>query len=406
MTGAMTRNSDFDGRDAPSAEFIAEMRSRYPTEREIDQLLVRKLERRAGPPYRRIDKGQLGVYLRKFLTDNVTGDFDVADERWLVGGASKIQLAFTLTNEAPGGAVETRRMVVRMDPSESLNATSRTRELEMLRAFRGVVPVPEAYWVDAEAHWFPEPALVYAYADGVTRPSDSPRSGVSGVGTVFGERLRATLADQFMDHLTAIHTFRPDPTAFTTLDVPEVGTDQGALWQLNRARRVWEEDRGEDVALMEVAAGWMERNLPVLDRVSVVHGDFRSGNFLFDDASGRVSAWLDWERSHLGDRHRDLAWTTQKLFGHYLGAEFLVCGLVSESDFYRRYEALSGLTVDPDRLRFYKILNCFQLVVSTLASAYRVTRLAKTHQDVVLARVRGEAPVLLDELSQLLDEVL
>ena len=35
----------------PSAQWIAELRARFPTEREIDRVLTRKMQRRAGPGY-------------------------------------------------------------------------------------------------------------------------------------------------------------------------------------------------------------------------------------------------------------------------------------------------------------------------------------------------------------------
>lgn len=395
-------------RDRPSAAFIEEMRRRFPTERETDALLVRKLRRRTGPPYRRIAKAELAACLEAMFAERLDGPFAISDARWFTGGVSKIQLGFTLAWDDPERGPSRDRLMVRMDPSESLNATSRVREAELLRAFDGVLPVPAVFALDADARWFPEPALVYAFVDGVTKPTGAASGKVSGLGTNFGPALRERLAPQFLDHLVRIHTFDHAGAAFTALDRPRAGTTESALWQLNRARRVWEEDRADDLPLMEVAANWMERNLPATDVVSVVHGDFRSGNFLFDEATGEIRAWLDWERAHLGDRHRDLAWTTQALFGHYgEGADrgtYYVCGLVPLDEFYARYEEASGLAVDRDALAFYRILNCYQIVVSTLATAYRVARLGKSHQDILLARVKGEVPIVVGELRQLLKE--
>jgi len=156
---------------------------------------------------------------------------------------------------------------------------------------------------------------------------------------------------------------------------------------------------------MDVAANWLERELPVLDRVSVVHGDFRSGNFLFDEASGHITAWLDWERGHLGDRHRDLAWMTQREKGHLGedGKTYYVCGLIPLDEFYERYERASGLRVDPDRLTWYRVLNCYQIITTVMATAYRVAKLGKSHQDVLLTRLKGIAPVIAHELSELLE---
>lgn len=398
----------FHDRDAPSSTFIERMRREYPTERETDELLVRKLQRRVNPPYHRITKHQLKTCLHNMLSDVVGSAFTIADERWFTGGVSKIQLGFTLSWSDPRLGERIERLVVRMDPSESLNATSRLREAELLRALKEVVPVPEVFWLDEYGRWFPEPALVYAFVPGVTKPSRATSGALSGVGTDFGAELRRDLAAQFLEHLVRIHTFDHSTIEFVSLDRPMPNSNQCALWQLNRARRVWEEDRGEDYPLMEVAANWLERNAPTVDRISVVHGDYRSGNFLFDEGTGKILAWLDWERGHLGDRHRDLAWTTQKLFGHYSGdgKTYYVCGLIPLEEFYARYEDASGLAVDRDKLDFYRILNCYQIVVTTIATAYRVVRLGKSHQDVLLARIKGQAPAMLDDMWQLLRDRL
>jgi aminoglycoside phosphotransferase (APT) family kinase protein len=394
--------------DVPSPAMVEELRRRFPTERETDQLLLRKVARRGSGPYRRHTLAELAACVRDLLGEHIEGPFEILNERWFTGGVSKIQMGFNLRWDAPRRGPSEDRMVLRMEPSESLNATSRAREFELLRLFADVLPVPPAYWIDADARWFPEPALIYAFVDGVAKPTGATTGQVTGLGTVFGPRLRALLAPQFMDALARIHTFDTGASSFTTLDVPALGTTDSALWQLNRARRVWEEDRGEDLPLMEVAANWLERNLPPLDRVSVLHGDFRSGNFLFDEESGQITAWLDWERGHLGDRHRDLAWTTQLTFGHFDSSEgdYLVCGLVPLQEFYARYSDASGLSVDPDRLRYYRILNCYQIIVALLGTSYRVIRLGKSHQGLLLARLKGEVAPIAADLRQMLAEVI
>ncbi|MES2482166.1 MAG: phosphotransferase family protein [Pseudomonadota bacterium] len=400
--------ADFSGRDAPTPAFVESMGRQFETERETRELLDRKLSRRAGPPYQRISMEQLIEHLRAMLTDKIGGDFMISETRWFTGGVSKIQLGFTLHWNDPARGPSTDRLVVRMDPTESMNATSRTREFELLQAFSGHIPVPRVFWLDPDARWFPEPALVYEFVDGVTKPSDTSSGRISGLGTRFGPELRKILVPQFIDYLARIHTFKHEACSFTSLDKPEVGSTQSALWQLNRARRMWEEDRGEDFPLLEVASNWLERNLPTLDHVSVVHGDYRSGNFLFNEADGQIRAWLDWERAHLGDRHRDLAWTTQPVFGHYLddGKTYYVCGLMPLEEFYDRYEQASGLPVDRRKLDYYRILNDYQIIVTTVASGYRVARLGKSHQDVLLARVKGQAPVNASILARMLEERL
>lgn len=401
--------TDYAFLDAPPRSFIDEMKRKYPTERETDELLVRKLERRAAQTgdYHVPRLPEMQAWIQSFFQAHLDRPFSITNLRWLSGGASKLQVLFEIEWEQDGRA-RRDRMVVRMDPAESHNATSRLREAELLRAFKGRIPVPEVFFVDPEARWFPEPALIYAFADGVTKPKTTSSGAVSGLGIHFGPELRAALGPQFVEHLALIHAFPIGQARFTTMEAPSPGTTEAAELQLNRARRVWEEDRAEDFPLMDCAVNWLARKLPVMDHVSVIHGDYRSGNFLFDEASGRITTWLDWERGHLGDRHRDLAWITQAMFGdpRENGRGFYICGLLTQEEFHEKYQALSGLTIDPVRLQWYSVLNCYQALVSTLGSCYRVVRLGKNHQDALMVILKAEAAMASARLHEIMNEVL
>lgn len=412
-TGAMRREPGRSGalalpwsvteedRNNPSAAFIERMRSQFPTEREADAMLTRKMQRRASGGFPGVSFDAMKGYVTALLQARIDSEFRISDTRWLSGGASKIQMGFTLHWDEPGVGPTATRLVARMEPAESLNSTSRQREYELLSAFSGVIPVPQVYWVDPDGSWFPEPALIYAFADGTTKPR-AQQGRVAGIGTNFGSELRARLAPDFIEYLARIHRFDTSTYPFEAFDRPEVGSTESALWQLNRARRIWEEDRGEDLPLMEVAGNWLERNLPTLDRVSVVHGDYRGGNFLFDESTARITAVLDWERGYLGDRHRDLAWTTAEQYGHWSedGRTFLASGIAPLDEFLERYEAASGLKVDAGKLRYWRIFNCYQIVVTALASSYRVARLGKTHQDVLIAWIEAAAFGAMEELRR------
>lgn len=394
--------------DDPSAPFVREMTARYAVEREVDELLVRKLRRRGEPPYRRMPLAELEGKLRAFLQTQVRGDFTISGLGWLSGGASKIQVAFTLAwRDSQGERVQ--RFVLRMDPSESLNATSRLREMELIGAVQHAIPVPRVFFIDESGSFFPEPALIYSHVSGVTRPRTTRTGMISGLGTVFEGPLRAQLANGFVSHLAAIHTLDLSAARFRSMDIPRTGSKECALWQLNRARRVWDEDRCADMPLMDIAAAWLEENAPVMDHAGVVHGDYRSGNFLFDEDSGKITAWLDWERGLIGDRHRDLAWTCQRNLGRRQtgGSDvFLVSGLIPEAEFWDAYEEASGLSVDAHRLHYYSVLNCYQRIVAVAGTARRLIRLGKTHQDILLANVQHLVPILSSELIALLRKEL
>lgn len=391
--GALRAVGDAE-RSTPPVGLEAALRERFPTEDEYDLVLSRKLEsrRRGGTEWTgSID--DLAARLDRFLAAVVDGGHERSPLRRLSGGGAKIQVGFDLETDRELHGRHRHHLVVRVEPTESLNATSRRREAQLIELVRPVVPVPEVYWVDEAGEWFSEPALIYTFVPGVTRPSGTTTQ-VGGVGGRFGGELRERLATRFVADIARIHTVDVGAGAdLSAFDVPAVGSVDSALWQVNRARRIWEEDRGEDLPYVEAVALWLLDRLPPLDRLSALHGDYRTGNFLFDEVTGEITAWLDWERGHLGDRHRDLAWITLPQWGRPDPdtGELLVSGLLPLSEFERRYEESSGLAIDRERLRFYRVLNSFQLVVSTLGTAYRVARLGRSHQDVLLTSIEGIA---------------
>lgn len=400
----------FVDKNHPTRAWIEDLRRRFPCERELDRVLTRKLHRRAGPPYAPVGIGALVEGTTALIRHHIGDDFEVTDARWLSGGASKLQIAFRLHWHPPGRQAEADRtstpMVLRMEPSESITETSRLREFQIIRAMSGCVPTPPTYWVDAEGEFLPYPAIVYGFAEGVTKPSASS-SNVSGVGTAMPASLREPLGRQFVGHLAKIHAFDWRTAALDAFDKPPPGT-QALEWQLNRWERVWEEDANEDVPLMRLAMAWLRRNMPPVDHVSVVHGDYRVGNFLFSEYDQRITAWLDWELSYLGDRHEDLAWATKEIFGHMDddGKTFLVGGFMPREAFFEAYEEASGLRVDRKTLAYYDLFNSYKGVAICLATGWRAPCNGKTHQDVTVAWVTGISYFMLDRLRAQLEEVL
>lgn len=392
---------------APTPDLVRSTRDQYPTDPARQHAIDRKFERRNGPGWSPLALDDLVGALRELLADRIGTEqaLDIRNPSWLTGGASKIQMAFDLVTDADPTP---RRLLLRMDPPESLNATIKSSEFEVLRGVADSLPVPDVLWVDDEARHLPEPGLVCGFVGGVTKPTTATTGQVSGLGTDFGPDLRKPLGDQLISHLAALHTIDPTAWGSDALAVPRAGTTDCAQWQLNFERQLWTLDRLDASPIMELAASWLQRNLPVLDRVSVIHGDFRSGNFLFDEDTSTITAWLDWESAHLGDRHYDLAYCSQDLFGHFdeSGESFLVSGLVAREEFFSRYEEASGLAVDPERMLWYSIFCGFSATVKTLATSMRIAQLGRSHQDVLLARLEGTVPILLGQLGRRLEEVI
>jgi len=379
---------DEAARRCPSDEIIEQIRGRYPTEPEIDRVLTTKLRRRQrGESYEGITLDRLIDGTERLIGDRLGSLAKIGNARWLAGGASKLQMVFDLDWQGPdGGERRNESMVLRMEPTASVTESSRWREFEVIQAIEGILPAPRAYWVDAEGSFLPYPAMIYGFSTGTAKPSYDAGK-VSGLGQNYGPELRARLAPQFVGLLAKLHTLDiAEQTGLEHFERPEVGSNASVIRQVNAIRRVWEEDRVEEEPAMEIVYRWLVRNAPPLDHVSIVHGDYRSGNFLFDEKQGEITAWLDWEGATLGDRHQDLTYAAMPSFAHIAedGITLLASGMMSPPDLYAAYERVSGLSVDPVRLTYFNIYNRFLIATLTLAASARASRSRGTHQDVLV----------------------
>jgi aminoglycoside phosphotransferase (APT) family kinase protein len=314
------------------------------------------------------------------------------------GGASKEQFAFMLAcdDAAP------RRCVLRMDPLEAAVLTSRAREFECLRAMWGVVPVPEALWVDVDGSALGRPGLVTSFVDGVTKPSTA-QSNVSGFGTVLGQELRDALKRPFIRHLVEIHAFDWRKAELQSFQAPAADPRQAARWQLNAWASIWRADALDAIPLLTLVETWLRANLPAARELVLVHSDYRTGNYLFDEATREITAILDWELVHIGDFHQDLAWIAIRSWSHVEDGVLLASGLLSEAELCERYHAATGRAVDPHSLYFYQVLGLYQCVVICLGTSLRAAHEAHNHQDVLLSWLAAAGHAFQLDLVELME---
>jgi len=389
-------------RAAPTPAWIASIRARFPVERSIDEVLTRKLENRTRPAEHGTDVGRLAARLEAYLR-RVTGQTDLtfANLKRLTGGASKEQFTFELAWCRDDGRRITRKLILRMDPSESIVETHRLREAQLLRAMGGVVPVPEVLWVDPTPEHLGHPFLIAGFLEGTVQPEGGTKA--SGLGMYFPPALRAGLRDQFVRHLASIHRLDWRRCELSAFDRPTPGTTEGNAWSLATWERIWHEDVLEAHPVMERAAVWLKERMPVVEQPVVVHGDYRSGNFMFTDDL-QINAVLDWELAHLGDHHEDLAYTASDLLGcPDERGQMLVCGLLPREEFFARYRELSGLPVDADRLHYFEVLNYYKMAVIAVATSLRTAHGRRTHLDAMMNLLSGFGYIAISNLQRLLD---
>ncbi len=301
--------------------------------------------------------------------------------RRMGGGASKEQFLFDLVDPATGTA---EKLVLRMDPLEGIIETCRAREAQLITAIGGTVPAPSVAFVDPDGRHMGQPAMITRFVRGDTKPRDAT-AGPSGVGIVVGERASAALIPQYLDNLVAIHGFDLAGADLSTYAVPQAGTTQAALWQLNFWERVLEDDQVDALPLLTYTACWLRERVPVCAAPVLLHGDYRLGNFMFDQDTLEMTAVLDWELAHIGDFHEDVAYSLEPLFcSRDAEGRKLIASMMSVDEFLDGYCARSGRVIDRQVLHWYHVLNSFKLSAMNLASGVRAARDGTNHQSAFL----------------------
>lgn len=143
---------------------------------------------------------------------------------------------------------------------------------------------------------------------------------------------------------------------------------------------------GARIPVFEFAFSWLMLNAPQTQDDSLVHGDFRLGNLLITEEG--LSAVLDWELSHRGDRLRDVAYfcTPSWRFGrHHLEAG----GYDSQENWIAAYEKASGQPVVRDDFQWWLIFNTLWWGVSCMQMgyAYRDGSVATLERTIIGRRV-------------------
>lgn len=101
---------------------------------------------------------------------------------------------------------------------------------------------------------------------------------------------------------------------------------------------------------LEWGLKWAAENAPKNARHTVVHGDFRHGNFIVGEEG--IRCVLDWEIAHSGDPMEDLGWVCVKTWR--FGGPKPVGGFGTREDLFAAYEKASGLSVDPKQVRWWE----------------------------------------------------
>jgi aminoglycoside phosphotransferase (APT) family kinase protein len=245
------------------------------------------------------------------------------------GGASRVTCAF----EAVTGEGEAHPLILRLATRGAMAGAPLTQEAALMRAAGAAgVPSPEVIAADGADGPLGAEFVVMERVEGESIPRRILRDpGLAGT--------RGRLAGQCGEILAAVHRIPAEA-------VPGLEQAEPLLF--------WQQvldGIGEPHPALEFGLRWLELNRPPRTATTVVHGDFRNGNFIIGEDG--IRAVLDWELAHLGDPLEDLGWLCVKAWR--FGAEAPVGGFGTYDQLVQAYEKAGGVKVDRDALHWWEM---------------------------------------------------
>ena len=313
-----------------------------------------------------LTKEDLKKRLESYLTNRLSGKANVTHMIPLSGGACQDNYLLDLNIDSGEFSGE-HRLVFRTDKGASLLASlSRIDEFKVCElTSKAGVKTPKPYWLETNADVIGNPFYFMERISGKA-------TGRYIVKDPSLNKVRKSFTEELADNLAKIHRITPD--SCTDLELKKNLTRHSGRNPNSIAFEAVGELREQVVKLkephpaMELILNWLEKNAAETDTEVLVHGDFRTGNFMVS-ADG-LQGIVDWEFAHWGDRHEDIAWLCMRdwRFGK-LNKE--AGGFADRKEFYSLYEKYSGIALDPKKVSFWEIMGNIRWALGSAQQAER-----------------------------------
>ena len=301
-------------------------------------------------------------------------------------GASQVQL--TEMRPLSGGAIQENwrldaevldgphrgplNLVLRTDsPSGVLESLSRQQEFALLRAaWQAGVTVPEPLWLCVDESILGRPFYVMRRVAGTALARSLVKDPSLG-----GDR--AVLAERLGKELAKIHAITPPRAELAFLDPVPADPAKDEVTRLRKQLDIM----GRPRPVLEWGLRWCELHAPAPQTVGLVHGDFRTGNYMVDDSG--LTGILDWEFCAWGDPMSDLGWFCAKCW-RFGQSDLEAGGIAPRGPFYKGYEQTTGTRIDPRRVAFWELMAHLRWAVIALQQGARTLTGGEESLDLAL----------------------
>jgi aminoglycoside phosphotransferase (APT) family kinase protein len=192
------------------------------------------------------------------------------------------------------------------------------------------------------------------------------------------ETARQRLPGELAETLARLHRVTPSSGHALPFAPPEGGPARHALDEL---RAMLGRLPGAHPAV-ELGLAWLDAHRPRHEETVLVHGDFRTGNFLVTPAG--LAAVLDWEFAHFGSPWEDLSWIAVRDW-RFNRLDKPIGGFAARAPFYEAYAAASGRAIDLAQAHWWEICGNLRWAVGSLFQGERY--LAGDERDLELLAI-------------------
>jgi aminoglycoside phosphotransferase (APT) family kinase protein len=318
----------------------------------------------------------LEARLEAYLTGKLGYDsVKVSNTIQYTAGASRATYGFDADGTRRDGTESHEELILRVDPPHehgSLVPNNMVGEYTWYAAFHaeGSVPVPEPLACETDPTLFGAPFMVMRRLRGYT-------DWETIFDSRFDEVRQRICAEAFgiLGRIAAVDLARlPLPPGLAAASAPQ----NAWLEQIDYWDAILLEHELGPMPVTRAAVRTLRANPPPpAPRLTVVQGDFRLGNFLYDTTG--VAGVLDWEMGHLGDPHEDLAWTELPNWSRRDRSK--IWSMVEDRDaVHRAWEDASGMRIDQQSLAWWTL---FSHVKATALWVRGASNLVRGHSDQI-----------------------
>ena len=314
--------------------------------------------------------GRLATYLAARMPQ--ANDIAVDEVGRIYGGSSQETFRFRARWAENGQAIE-RRLILRRDAPAGLVVAERDLEFNVYRALAGQgLPIPGVHFLELDSQWLDRPFFIMDLCPGKPGSPFVPTDPYDGHSD--------TIARQFWTIMGKLAVIEHTAIGLQGL---RNGAATDPFWSLELDR--WEGILDEGEAVIEPAVRgamrWLRRNPPPAPaKPAIVHGDYRSGNFLFTP-DGEISAILDWEMCHIGDPLEDVAWSIDPFWP--------ITRHLPLDEGIALWEAASGMSLDREALRWWQLFSAVKACTIWTTAAESFASGKNREMTIALSGIRG-----------------